>query len=105
MNVPVFDLHCDTANELIGLGGVPCSPLRKNNVHIDLERAATLDAYAQCFACYTTPLSKRPVPPVEMFERQMVSILREVEKNKDNDFYEKVEKLLIFYIFSPREYA
>ena len=81
MNVPVFDLHCDTANELIGLGGVPCSPLRKNNVHIDLERAATLDAYAQCFACFTAP--SETYNPVDTFEKKLIAIVREVEKNCD----------------------
>ena len=83
MKFPVFDLHCDTAIGLLGKSSQECGSLNENELHIDLKRAGELAGYAQCFACYTTPLSKRPVPPVEMFERQMVSILREVEKNKD----------------------
>lgn len=81
MNFPVFDLHCDTANELIGLGDVECSDLRSNKVHIDLERAKTLGGYAQCFACFTTPSKSHN--PVDMFEKKLAAILREVEKNGD----------------------
>lgn len=79
MNIPVFDLHCDTANELIGLGGTDCSDLKKNSVHIDLERAGKLAGYAQCFACFTS-ISKT-YNPVDMFERKLAAIHRELEKN------------------------
>ena len=81
MTFPVFDLHCDTANELIGLGGVPCSGLRKNTVHIDLERASTLGGYAQCFACFTSP--SETYDPVTLFEKKLGAIIKEVEKNPD----------------------
>lgn len=81
MNVPVFDLHCDTANELIGLGGAECSALRSNQVHIDLERAKALGGYAQCFACFTTTSTK--YNPVDVFEKKLSAILREIEKNHD----------------------
>lgn len=81
MNFPVFDLHCDTANELIGLGGVECSSLRNNTAHIDLERAAKLGGYAQCFACFTTINNNSN--PVDIFEKKLAAILREVEKNSD----------------------
>ena len=81
MNVPVFDLHCDTAEALIGLNGAPCSGLRKNNDHIDLERAGTLSGYAQCFACFTTP--NKDFNPVDQFEKKLSAIIREVEKNSD----------------------
>ena len=85
MNFPVFDLHCDTAYALLGQSMRECGSLRKNEYHIDLERASTLPGYAQCFACFTTPLEKFPegVTVSELFEREMVSVLREVEKNKD----------------------
>lgn len=85
MNFPVFDLHCDTAYELLGKSKRECGSLRKNECHIDLERAATLPGYAQCFACFTTPLSRLPegMTISELFEREMVTVLREVEKNKD----------------------
>lgn len=81
MNVPVFDLHCDTANVLSGFGGTPVSELRKNNAHIDLERAKKLDGYAQCFACFTSTSSQ--YNPVDAFEKKLASIIREVEKNPD----------------------
>lgn len=80
MKFPVFDLHCDTANELIGLGGGECAILESNNVHIDLERAALHPGYAQCFACFTTFSEK--TNPVDIFEKKMTAILREVDKNK-----------------------
>jgi len=81
MEFPVFDLHCDTANELIGLGGVPCSDLRRNSAHIDLERAGKLPGYTQCFACFTTTGSKNK--PADIFEKKLSAILSEIEKNKD----------------------
>ena len=85
MNFPVFDLHCDTAYALLGKSKCEAGSLRKNECHIDLERASTLPGYAQCFACYTTPLEKLPegTSVSELFEREMVTVLREVEKNKD----------------------
>ncbi len=79
MNIPVFDLHCDTANELIGHGGKDCSPLRRNDAHIDLERAGKLAGYAQCFACFTSFSEK--YDPVDMFEKKLAAIHRELEKN------------------------
>lgn len=81
MNFPVFDLHCDTANELIGRGGVDPSPLRSNKVHIDLERAKSLGGYAQCFACFTT--TSKQNNPVDIFEKKLAAILSQVEKNSD----------------------
>ena len=83
MNFPVFDLHCDTALGLLGkdlMGGIE---LRKNKLHIDLERASKLPGYAQCFACFTTPAMRDwyQVSPLVIFEREMGAILSEIEKN------------------------
>ena len=83
MNCPVFDLHCDTALGLLGkdlMGGIE---LRKNKLHIDLERASKLQGYAQCFACFTTPAMRDwyQVSPLVIFEREMGAILSEIEKN------------------------
>ena len=85
MNFPVFDLHCDTACALLGEDLQQAGALRKNEYHIDLERAKALPGYAQCFACFTTPQTNRPggTTDTQLFEREMVSVLREVEKNKD----------------------
>lgn len=81
MNFPVFDLHCDTANELSGFGGTEVSNLRSNNAHIDLDRAGVLGGYAQCFACFTSTSEK--YDPVIAFEKKLEAIIREVEKNTD----------------------
>ena len=59
MKFPVFDLHCDTALALLGRDMTERGSLRNNKLHIDLERAATLGCYAQCFACFTTPFMEK----------------------------------------------
>ena len=85
MNFPVFDLHCDTALALLGKNLRQAGSLRKNEYHIDLERAKSLPGYAQYFACFTTPWEKLPegTTVTQLFEREMVTVLREVEKNSD----------------------
>ena len=60
MNFPVFDFHCDTALALLGEDLMGGGSLRSNKLHIDLERAGTLPGYAQCFACFTSPMEKLP---------------------------------------------
>lgn len=84
MRFPVFDLHCDTAYALLGKDHNSAGSLRKNELHIDLERAKQLPGYAQCFACFTTPFMEEwfKVSPVNMFERELATIQREVDKNK-----------------------
>ena len=85
MNFPVFDFHCDTALALLGEDVNQAGSLRKNNLHIDLERASALGGYAQCFACFTTPFMEEwnHVSPIVIFEREIATIQREVEENKD----------------------
>lgn len=85
MNFPVFDLHCDTALALIGKDLKQKGNLRSNKLHIDLERAATLECYAQCFACFTTPymVDWHQVSPVAVFEREMENIMVHLEENSD----------------------
>lgn len=85
MNFPVFDFHCDTALALLGEDLNQAGSLRSNQLHIDLERAAKLGGYAQCFACFTTPLMEQwnSISPVVVFERELVTIQREIDKNKD----------------------
>ena len=85
MNFPVFDLHCDTALALLGETVNEAGSLRKNDLHIDLERASSLGGYAQCFACFTTPAMEKwhGVSPVVVFERELATIQREVDKNQD----------------------
>lgn len=95
MNVPVFDLHCDTALALLGRNMNEKGSLRKNQLHIDLERAATLGCYAQCFACFTTPFMEKwhNLSPVTVFERELEGIMLQLEKNSD----------LIAQAFSPED--
>ena len=81
MNFPVFDLHCDTACALLGSDRNSAGSLRQNQLHIDLQRAKALGGYAQCFACYTSPLMEG-VSPVVMFERELATIQREIDQNK-----------------------
>ena len=85
MNVSVFDFHCDTALKLLGEDMNSAGELRKNSCHIDLERASKLSGYAQCFACFTTPYMEKwaKVSPLVVFERELVTIQREVDRNKD----------------------
>ncbi len=85
MSFPVFDLHCDTALALIGEDLKQKGSLRQNQLHIDLERAAKLQGYAQCFACFTTPymVDWHQVSPVAVFEREMENIMLHIEENSD----------------------
>lgn len=84
MNFPVFDLHCDSAFALLGEDFNSAGSLRQNQLHIDLTRAKKLGGYAQCFACFTSPLMQQHcrTSPVNMFERQLATIQREIDKNK-----------------------
>lgn len=85
MKFPVFDLHCDTALQLLGKNRDTLGRLDKNELHIDLERGATLPGYAQCFAVFTTPTMRRPegVSVIGMFERELAAIMNQVEANQD----------------------
>ena len=84
MNIPVFDLHCDTALALLGETHNEAGSLKKNELHIDLERASQLEAYCQCFACFTTPMMQEwnKLSPIVVFERELATIQREVDKHK-----------------------
>ena len=95
MNFPVFDLHCDTALALLGHEMNEKGSLRKNHLHIDLERAATLGCYAQCFACFTTPFMEKwhNISPVTVFERELEGIILQLQENQD----------LIVQAFSPED--
>ena len=85
MNFPVFDFHCDTALVLLGDDLNQAGSLRKNSGHIDLERAGKLGGYAQCFACFTTDIPEilKGISPIVLFERELATIQREMDKNSD----------------------
>jgi len=84
MNIPVFDLHCDTALALLGETVNEPGNLKHNKLHIDLDRAAQLEGYCQCFACFTTPMMQQwnRLSPIVVFERELATIQREVDKHK-----------------------
>ena len=84
MKFPVFDLHCDTALELLGKDLRSPKRLKENDLHIDLERAKKLPGYCQCFACFTTPAMKEwmNVAPEMVFQLELDVILAELERNK-----------------------
>ena len=79
MNFPVFDLHADTSNELIGKGYHETTGLFENKAHIDLKRASSLKGYAQCFACFTT--SNMDEDSVTLFNKKKNAVLKQVNKN------------------------
>ena len=81
MKFPVFDLHCDTAFELLNRDGRPVKSLLKNDLHIDLERAGELGGYAQCFACFTTPVFMEK--PELVFEKELETIVSQIQRNAD----------------------
>ncbi len=73
-----FDLHCDTIGE--------CSnnalSLRKNNLHIDLQRAKAIDAYTQVFAVWI-PDELRGVEAMDYFDKTVDYFYKEIEADKD----------------------
>ena len=85
MNIPVFDLHCDAALALMGKDLVTPGSLRKNDLHIDLERAGKLPGYAQCFACFTTPYMRdwHQVSPETVFQAEMDVMMHQLALNAD----------------------
>lgn len=85
MKYPVFDLHCDTALALLGESVNEAGSLRKNDLHVDLERARNYPGYCQCFACFTTPFMQEwyGKSPTVIFERELVTIQRELSENAD----------------------
>ena len=85
MRFPVFDLHCDTALALLGEDVNQAGSLASNKGHIDLNRAEKLAGYCQCFACFTTPYMEQwhHITPTLVFEREIATIQREIDKNKN----------------------
>ena len=83
MNIPVFDLHCDTAFAQLGKDLNSAGSFAENSGHIDLNRAEKLAGYAQCFACFTTSIPElmNDLSPIVVFERELATIQREIDKN------------------------
>ena len=110
MNIPVFDLHCDTALELLGWENRPERSLRKNDCHIDLERAGGLAGYCQCFACFTTPFMQEwmNTTPEMVFQKEIAILHKAIDENADViaqaftalDVEENLRKGLMSAVFS-----
>ena len=110
MNIPVFDLHCDTALELLGWDDRPERSLRSNNCHIDLQRAGKLAGYCQCFACFTTPAMEEwmQVSSVSVFEKEIAILQKGLWENRDvlaqaytaQDVEENLQKGIMSAIFT-----
>ena len=110
MNIPVFDLHCDTALELLGWDDRPERSLRSNNCHIDLQRAGRLAGYCQCFACFTTPAMEEwmQVSPISVFEKEIAILQKALWENRDvlaqaytaQDVEENLQKGIMSAIFT-----
>lgn len=85
MNFPVFDLHCDTAFAMLSSTYDNACSLRKNDLHIDLERASGFPGYAQCFACFTSDSQTLPLPisPEVLFTREIAAITEAVNQNNN----------------------
>lgn len=86
MNFPVFDLHCDTAFEMLNEKYDGACSLRNNDLHIDLNRARELPGYAQCFACFTTDQERLSLPfsPETLFTRELTAIIGAIQRNSDS---------------------
>lgn len=85
MNIPVFDLHCDTVLGLMDRDLTVTGDLRTNQLHIDLERAGKLAGYAQCFAIFTTTAFPLPrgIKPEDIFWRAVSTLQDTIDKNSD----------------------
>jgi len=85
MNVPVFDLHCDTAFVLATDRSADMPSLRNNSYCIDLNRAKKLPGYVQCFACFTSALLNIPEynSIEQLFEKEKATILDQIAINSD----------------------
>ena len=85
MNIPVFDLHCDTVTELLGHDLSAKTSLRNNTLHIDLERMKQYPGYAQCFGFWSTtglPLPKG-IKAEDVFWREVSVLQDQIDKNSD----------------------
>lgn len=73
-----FDLHCDTIGECYNKK----VPLRKNNFHLDLERAKEVGEYTQVFAIWI-PDELRGKEAVKYFDDVADSFYKEIKENSD----------------------
>ena len=85
MNIPVFDLHCDTASKLLGRDLSATASLRSNEFHIDLQRMRAYPGFAQCFGFWFTTDMRLPkgIKVEDIFWRELSALQDQIDKNKD----------------------
>lgn len=74
-----FDLHCDTITECFSHN----QGLKKNNLHIDLDRADALDTYAQCYAVWV-PDTLHGEEAFQYFRQVAARLGQETEANQES---------------------
>lgn len=75
MSIPLFDCHCDTATHALEKGEI----LRRNKMHLDLERLAAYAPSGQVFAICAVD----DPDPVAFADRSIAFFLRQIEENSD----------------------
>jgi membrane dipeptidase len=77
----IFDLHCDT----ITVCEEEHKKLRKNNLHVDLERMKKADSFAQCFAIYIDQkkCESTHLTAYEKYKKSLKYFQTEMSENKD----------------------
>ncbi len=79
---PVFDLHCDTATELV----LQNQSWEKNSLQLDLDRASKLMSHIQIYAfCCVYDREYKPLPPSEaeaQFFTAVSNFYTELERHK-----------------------
>lgn len=75
MSIPLFDCHCDTATHALENGEI----LRRNKMHLDLERLAAYAPAGQVFAICAVD----DPDPVAFADRSIAFFLRQIGKNSD----------------------
>ena len=73
-----FDLHCDTMTEC----SLRSIPLRQNELHVNLEKAKSLDTFVQCYAVWI-PDDLRGEEAFERFCQVAKTFREEIGKNSD----------------------
>ena len=73
-----FDLHCDTITACLKWQ----KELKRNDLHLDLDRGAGLDPWVQCFAVWIED-DCRGQEAIRFFEAAVETFYREIQKNAD----------------------
>lgn len=83
MNLPVFDLHCDTATAMLDRDCRRHERLVRRPGHVDLERGGKLTGYVQTFAIFTSPGLDESgrFSPVQIFDAALGNFRKELEEN------------------------